>query len=96
MDELEEKIKQIENAVLSIRKDIGNILVLLKEHDHGGSDGTKGLLLEDLNLIIQGNGSPENVVTASVGHMYLRRDGGTTSAFYVKETGTTASGWVSK
>jgi len=41
-----------------------------------------------------GNGSPEGVVTARVGSLYARRDGGQDTAFYYKETGTGAAGWV--
>lgn len=42
-----------------------------------------------------GNGSPEGVVTADVGAIYLRLDGGAATALYVKETGdNTNTGWV--
>jgi hypothetical protein len=41
-----------------------------------------------------GNGSPEGVVTAAIGSLYSRLDGGTDTAVYRKETGTGASGWV--
>lgn len=43
-----------------------------------------------------GNGSPEGVVTAPVGSLYSRRDGGAGSALYVKENGTGNTGWVAK
>jgi hypothetical protein len=46
--------------------------------------------------IYTGTGSPLNVVTAGVGTIYLRTDGGTGSTFYVKESGTDATGWVAK
>ncbi len=42
----------------------------------------------------QGTGSPEGVVTARVGSLYLRTDGGQASSVYYKETGTGATGWV--
>lgn len=96
MDELELKIQSLESKVSDLVTRLDDAIRLLQEHQHTSYDGTTGLRLQDLELIIQGNGSPENVVTANVGHIYLRRDGGTTSAFYVKETGTTASGWVNK
>lgn len=44
-----------------------------------------------------GTGSPENVVTGNVGDTYRRRDGSTSTTFYVKETGTnTKTGWIAK
>lgn len=43
-----------------------------------------------------GNGSPEGTVTAGVGSTYRRLDGGTSSSFYVKETGTGNTGWIAK
>jgi len=49
-------------------------------------------------IIFSGKGSPEGVVLASVGSMYLRTDGGAGTSFYVKETGAgqTRTGWVAK
>ena len=41
-------------------------------------------------------GSPEGVLTAGVGSMYTRTDGGTGTTLYVKETGTGNTGWVAK
>lgn len=46
--------------------------------------------------VYSGTGSPEGVVTASVGSTFRRRDGGTTTTFYVKESGTGNTGWVAK
>lgn len=43
-----------------------------------------------------GAGSPESVVTASVGSTYRRTDGSAGSTFYVKESGTGSTGWVAK
>lgn len=43
-----------------------------------------------------GNGSPEGSVTAGVGSTYRRLDGGTSSSFYVKETGKGNTGWIAK
>lgn len=47
-------------------------------------------------LVLQGTGSPETVVTAPVGAVYQRLDGGAGTSFYVKESGTGANGWVAK
>lgn len=43
-----------------------------------------------------GSGSPEGVVTAPKGSTYRRFDGGAGTCFYVKESGTGATGWVAK
>lgn len=43
-----------------------------------------------------GTGSPEGIVTASVGSTYRRTDGGAGTTFYVKESGTGSTGWVAK
>jgi hypothetical protein len=43
-----------------------------------------------------GTGSPESVVTANVGSLYLRTDGGASTTLYVKETGTSNTGWSVK
>lgn len=40
-----------------------------------------------------GSGSPETVVTATVGSLYLRTDGGASTTLYVKESGTGNTGW---
>lgn len=44
--------------------------------------------------ISTGTGSPETVVTAPVGSIYLRTDGGTGTTAYRKETGAGNTGWV--
>lgn len=41
-------------------------------------------------------GSPEGVVTAPVGAIRTRLDGGAGSTLYVKESGTGSTGWVAK
>jgi hypothetical protein len=43
-----------------------------------------------------GSGSPENVLSAVVGSMYTRTDGGAGTTLYIKETGTGNTGWVAK
>jgi len=43
-----------------------------------------------------GYGSPESVITASVGSTYRRLDGGATTTLYVKTSGTGSTGWTGK
>lgn len=43
-----------------------------------------------------GNGSPEGIFTAIPGSIYLRKDGGSGTCFYVKESGSGNTGWVAK
>jgi hypothetical protein len=44
--------------------------------------------------LIAGSGSPEGVVSAPVGTIYSRTDGGTGTSVYLKESGTGNTGWV--
>jgi hypothetical protein len=46
--------------------------------------------------ICQGAGTPEGAVTAPVGSIFMRSDGGAGTSFYVKESGTGNTGWVAK
>jgi hypothetical protein len=46
--------------------------------------------------IYRGTGSPEGAVTAGVGSLYQREDGGAGTCLYVKESGTGNTGWVAK
>ena len=45
---------------------------------------------------LSGTGTPLGVVSAPVGSFYSRVDGGTGTSFYVKQSGTDATGWVAK
>ncbi|MEJ5205236.1 hypothetical protein [Acinetobacter junii] len=45
---------------------------------------------------LNGTGSPEGVVTAPVGSLYTRTDGGAGTTLYVKESGTGNTGWIAK
>jgi hypothetical protein len=47
-------------------------------------------------LSYKGSGSPEGVVTAPIGSLYLNTDGGAGTTLYVKESGTGNTGWVGK
>jgi hypothetical protein len=43
-----------------------------------------------------GTGDPENVVSAAVGSLFLRTDGGANTTLYVKQSGTGNTGWAAK
>lgn len=65
-----------------------------------GVDASLGAVLYGngtlFNRLHVGNGSPEGVVSASVGDMYNRKDGGVGTTLYIKESGTGNTGWVAK
>lgn len=46
--------------------------------------------------ILVGTGSPESAVTAGVGSLFLRTDGGASTVMYVKESGAGNTGWIAK
>lgn len=47
-------------------------------------------------FITSGAGSPEAAVTAPVGSLFIRTDGGANTTLYVKESGSGNTGWVAK
>ena len=47
-------------------------------------------------LLVSGTGTPEAAVTAPIGSLFLRTDGGAVTTLYVKESGAAATGWVAK
>lgn len=57
---------------------------------YGGTDTTQPI------KIMFGKGSPEGVVSANQGSLYLRTDGGTTTTLYVKTSGSGNTGWTAK
>lgn len=59
-------------------------------------DGLYQPLATVLSMLHTGTGSPETVLTAPVGHFYLRTDGGAGTTLYVKESGSGNTGWVGK
>lgn len=53
----------------------------------GGSTGPQ---------LVVGSGDPESVITAPIGSLYLRTDGGAGTTLYVKQSGTGNTGWAGK
>lgn len=70
-------------------------------------DGTNAVHFRVLNGVIDrlagqnvtitaGSGSPQGVVTAPPGSIYLNTSGGASTTIWVKESGTGNTGWVAK
>jgi len=55
-----------------------------------------GLQLDGQAQIRTGTGSPEGVLSAPVGSVYLRKDGGSGTSLYVKQSGSGNTGWAGK
>ena len=60
-----------------------------------GTSG-KGVTLPGGITWTSGSGSPEGVVTAPVGSLYSRSDGGILTSLYVKQSGSGNTGWAGK
>jgi hypothetical protein len=62
-----------------------------------GPTGATGPVAVPAGVIwTSGTGSPETVVTATVGSLYSRTNGGAGTSLYVKETGAGNTGWIGK
>ena len=59
-------------------------------------DHARALNWLDGRAVRSGEGDPEGAVTAPVGTLYTRTDGGAGSTLYVKESGTGNTGWAAK
>jgi hypothetical protein len=53
-------------------------------------------LLFSTAFISAGSGTPEGALTAPIGSLFLRLNGGANTTLYVKESGTGNTGWVAK
>lgn len=51
---------------------------------------------EILNFVRIGSATPEGAVTAPIGTLFLRLDGGASTTLYIKESGTGNTGWIAK
>lgn len=47
-------------------------------------------------VVKSGTGTPEGAVTAPVGSLFLRSDGGASTTLYVKQSGAGNIGWIAK
>lgn len=57
---------------------------------------SSGVIVGTTSQVITGTGSPESVVTAQIGSLFLRTDGGASTTLYVKTSGTGNTGWTAK
>lgn len=74
----------------------GNVYIDHKTGALAGNKITSELILWTVG-VKQGTGDPNGSVFGRVGHVFLRRDGGAGTSFYVKESGdNTNTGWVGK
>lgn len=87
----------------------GHLLATDNTYDIGASGATRPRNLYAGTLIrspkfetaasvqwTSGTGSPESVVTANIGSLYTRTDGGANTTLYVKESGAGNTGWIAK
>lgn len=80
--------------------DIGTGTVSVPADGGGSMTGTQ-LNITSLNVsgipgFYYGTGSPEAAVTAAMGSLYLRTDGGASTTLYVKTSGAGSTGWTAK
>lgn len=64
--------------------------------DDQGTGTRRSFNMPNDAFLLSGTGSPENVVTAPVGTLFARTDGGAGTTLYVKESGSGNTGWVAK
>jgi hypothetical protein len=70
----------------------GGVVTATEDH-RAGPYGVHGC---GPGVVLRGSGTPEGAVTAPVGVMYQRTDGGAGTSLYIKESGTGNTGWVGK
>lgn len=61
-----------------------------------GNISVTGIITLGAITIMSGTGTPEGTITATVGSLFMRTDGGASSTMYVKESGSGNTGWVAK
>jgi hypothetical protein len=71
---------------LTLQRFLSDLLEIVKAIEIRG-DGVK---------IRSGQGSPEGVIAANPGSLFLRTDGGISTTLYVKTSGTSTTGWTGK
>lgn len=57
---------------------------------------SSGMVIGAATIFRTGTGSPESVVTAPIGSLWLRTDGSTSTTLYIKTSGAGNTGWTAK
>ncbi len=83
-------------SLYSITVTSGTGHVVKGNHAPVGATNAYQILAAGTLAEIDGNGSPETVISAAVGSTYRRLDGGAGTAGYSKESGTGNTGWAAK
>lgn len=82
---------------LSAGTDAESSPTIIRPDDYAGGTNQKVWRLLFTTLYDRfGSGSPETVVSAPVGTVYHRTDGGAATSLYVKESGSGNTGWIAK
>jgi hypothetical protein len=79
----------------SLGRDGATGIALAKSAPLVFSSGAQWFSTEACRLL-SATGSPEGAVTAGVGSLFLRQDGGANTTLYIKESGTGNTGWIAK
>jgi hypothetical protein len=81
-------------SITALQLQTGNVVV--PSGSISITNSGKGIQLPGGITWTSGSGSPEGVVTAPVGSLYSRSDGGAGTSLYVKQSGSENTGWVGK
>ncbi len=103
LDTLKQEITSLKDTITDIQKSMDSLKEKLTNHRHQGYDNTQVIDLgfgstDTLTLVSlnYGEGSPEGVLTANAGSLYVDTNGGASLTLYVKESGTSNTGWIAK
>lgn len=73
---------------------VGSDVVVANDVDISGGCSVSGNIILSSSGIYHGSGSPEGVVAANIGSLYLDSAGGSGTSLYTKESGSGTTGWV--
>lgn len=88
-------IKSLENLRNQLNTLFANIFGVANAFTAVQTFPAGGIVLGTVK-VLAGAGTPEAAVTAPVGSLYLRSNGGAATCLYIKESGTGNTGWVAK
>jgi len=94
-EELKKEIDVLKQQIAELHSERrgGDVNIADRRYIYTDAHFQKRIILNG-TLIMSGNGDPEGVVTAEVGALYLRKDGGAGTVLYLKESGTGNTGWA--